>query len=94
MSKIKIEVNGANSMNFYALLNEVNYRFEMVWSSTASTYICTVYDQNGSVTLGRAMRLDQDIFGNIPNVGFLTVEGDEPTIENFNVSCFFYYYEI
>nr|AKN36046.1 hypothetical protein [Vibrio splendidus]AKN36658.1 hypothetical protein [Vibrio sp. FF_482]AKN37833.1 hypothetical protein [Vibrio tasmaniensis]AKN38742.1 hypothetical protein [Enterovibrio norvegicus]AKN38958.1 hypothetical protein [Aliivibrio fischeri]AKN39131.1 hypothetical protein [Vibrio kanaloae]AKN39951.1 hypothetical protein [Vibrio sp. FF_307] len=75
-------------------LDSVGYDIELIWLDVEELWIASVYQNGRAVTEGRVVVVDMDLFGNIPNVGKLTFEGEKPNRNNIGVDCFLFYYEV
>lgn len=93
MNKYKMKVSPVYYQTFAATLGGVRYHFDLKWDDESNGWIYTVYDKNLiSLSSGRVIRLDVDLFGNMDTKNQLKVEGVAPTKTNLGIDCFFYFY--
>jgi len=75
-------------------LDSVDYDIELFWMDVSRLWVASISRNGISVTQGRVVVNDQDLLGNIHDIGKLTFEGATPTANNIGSECFMYYYEV
>ncbi len=94
MSKLKFTFNPASDSTFSVTLDNVGYDISLLWLDVYEVWAASISTNGEAVTDGRVVKLNQDLLGNVPNVGKLCFEGDKPTRTNIGRDCFLYYYEV
>ncbi|HEQ3590746.1 TPA: hypothetical protein VGT17_005220 [Vibrio harveyi] len=74
-------------------LNTIDHDVLMIWMDVYESWVVSIYRYGKPLTTGRVAVLNQDLLGNIHDIGTLRFEGDEPTANNIGRDCFLYYYE-
>ncbi|MGD1458072.1 phage baseplate plug family protein [Vibrio harveyi] len=75
-------------------LGSIDYDIELFWMDVSRLWVASISRNGKSVTQGRVVVNNQDLLGNIHDIGKLTFEGEKPDAYNIGSECFMYYYEV
>lgn len=91
--KTRFTFNPTAEYSFSVTLSSIGYDIELLWLDVYELWVASIYKNGQAVTEGRIVINEQDLFGNVPDIGVLQFEGEIPTRNNIGKTCFLYYYE-
>jgi len=75
-------------------LESVDYDIELYWMDISALWLASILRNGAYVAQGRVVVNDQDLLGNVHDIGKLFFSGETPAAYNIGTECFLYYSEV